>query len=88
MKPRVHRQRSMGRFIADFYVPKAKLIIEIDGGIHTQEKVAAKDHERTLFFKSFGVGVLRFTNNEVFSSFEKVCQSIKQAVSDRLQKVK
>ena len=82
-QPRVHRQRSMGRCIADFYIPKAKLVIEIDGSIHQEEKVRAKDNERTKFFNSLGIEVIRFTNEEVMTSFRRVCKSIRQMVVKR-----
>lgn len=83
-KPRVHRQRSMGRFIADFYIPKAKLVIEIDGVVHLDEKATAKDSERTRFFNALGIGVIRFTNSDVLYNFNQVCSEIKKVISTKL----
>ncbi len=83
-KPKTHRQRPMGNFIVDFYIPKAKLIIEIDGDVHFGDKSAAKDAERTLYFNDYGLKVIRFTNNEIFNSFEWVCSSIDQTVRSRI----
>jgi very-short-patch-repair endonuclease len=82
-KPQVHRQRPMGKFIPDFYIPKGRLIVEIDGNSHFNEKAATKDKERTAFFESFNITVIRFTNDEVFEQFEQVCQIIKNKVFER-----
>ena len=83
LKPRVHRQRPIGNFIVDFYIPKAKLVIEIDGDSHFSEKAFAKDTQRTGFFNELGLKVIRFTNSEVFYSFEFVCKKIKDEIDFR-----
>lgn len=38
----VYRQKPMGRFVVDFYCPKAKLVIELDGGQHYTEEATGK----------------------------------------------
>ena len=58
------RQYPVGRFIADFSCPAAKLVVEIDGDSHAQQ--ADYDAERTRWLmeeKSYRV--LRFTNEDV-----------------------
>ena len=52
------RQVPVGRFIADFMAPSLKLIIEVDGGYHSQ-RVAA-DARRTRVLERLGYRVLRF----------------------------
>lgn len=84
IKPRTHRQRSMGRFIADFYIPKAALIIEIDGDVHSNEKAIAKDLERTTFFNELGITVIRFSNSDVLYNFRQVCDEIKKIILSKL----
>ena len=32
----VHRQKMIGNFIVDFYIPSCKLVIELDGAQHTE----------------------------------------------------
>lgn len=59
-------QHPVGRFIVDFYCPSCKLIIEVDGDIHAQQK--AYDEARTEQLQSFGYQVLRFANEEVLSN--------------------
>lgn len=60
------RQYSIGYFIVDFYCPKHKLAVELDGEVHFTDEAEAYDKERTEFLNSVGVRVLRFENFEVF----------------------
>lgn len=71
-------QHPIGRFIVDFYCPSLKLIIEIDGGIHTQQQ--DYDRARTDQLQDFGYSVLRFTNDEVINDLSKVINQIIKAV--------
>jgi very-short-patch-repair endonuclease len=41
-----YRQKNIGEYIVDFYCPKSKLILEIDGGQHYEEKAMKKDQQR------------------------------------------
>ncbi|MDF1496944.1 MAG: endonuclease domain-containing protein [Patescibacteria group bacterium] len=59
------RQHSIDRYIADFYCPKVKLAIELDGGIHDRPEQQRKDNIRDAIIKSHGVTILRFKNHEV-----------------------
>ena len=87
IEPKVHRQRAMGNFIADFYIPKAKLIIEVDGEVHIDDKAKAKDLERTWYFNNQGIEVFRITNDQVINNFKKVCKSIRQFIDSRITKI-
>lgn len=68
------RQYSIGWYILDFYCPKKKLAIEIDGAQHKKSK--AYDQERTNFLNAHGVTVLRFWDNEITNNMESVVQKI------------
>lgn len=57
------RQHSIGRFVADFYCPMKKLIVEVDGGQHLDN--VEYDKERTEFFESLEIKVIRFWNHEI-----------------------
>jgi very-short-patch-repair endonuclease len=72
------RQHPVGQFIVDFYCPSCKLVIEVDGDIHTQQK--AYDDARTNHLQSFGYRVLRFSNEEVLSDLQTVLTHILQIV--------
>lgn len=52
-------------FTADFYLPKHGLLIEVDGEIHSQIEIQAKDFVKDMVYKSFGYHVLRIKNSEV-----------------------
>ncbi len=71
-----YRQKTVGNFIVDFYSPKAKLIIEIDGSQHYEEAGLEKDKERDGYFKSLGLKVLKFTNIEVLKNIQGVIEKI------------
>lgn len=58
------RQYSIGNYIVDFYCPKHKLAIELDGEVHLYQE--EKDAKRTEYLNAVGVKVLRFENFEVF----------------------
>jgi very-short-patch-repair endonuclease len=70
------RQYSIGPYITDFYCPKAKLVIEIDGKVHESAEAIDYDKVRDEFIKSIGIRVLRFTNDEVEKSQENVISKI------------
>jgi very-short-patch-repair endonuclease len=74
-------QHPVGRFIVDFYCPSCKLVIEVDGGIHTYQKIY--DEARTEQLQSFGYQVLRFTNEEVLNDLPTVLTCIIQAAGTR-----
>ena len=70
------RQQSIGNFIVDFYCPESKLVIEIDGGGHLEQK--DYDNERTEYFLNMGCKVLRFWNSEIDKNLEGVMMKIKK----------
>jgi len=71
-----YRQKPIGEYIVDFYCPKRKLIIELDGGQHYTEKGTKEDRERDNYFKELGLKVLRFSDREVFENTEGVLEVI------------
>ena len=81
---RFHRQKAIGACIVDFYCHKAKLVIEIDGGQHIEQKNQESDQKRTEYFRSIGLEVIRFTNRNVDNNFDEVCNEIIQAVKTKL----
>ena len=73
---RTLKQRPIDGFIADFYIAKLKLVIEIDGEHHAESDQQIYDAERTKVFEGYGLTVMRFTNLEVMKSFEGICETI------------
>jgi len=70
------RQHSIGNFIVDFYCPFEKLVIEIDGSIHTNVINEEYDANRTKILNSLNIKVIRFTNDEIFNNLENVISKI------------
>ena len=79
-KYRVLRQRPIDNYIVDFYCPKLKLVIEIDGDTHYTDEEKTYDDRRTRVLESYGLMVIRFTNIDVLESFEGVCYEIDKLI--------
>jgi len=72
----VYQQKPIGRFVVDFYCPKAKLVIELDGGQHYTEELRAKDETRDRYMMTQGLKTLRFSDKEVFENLTGVLEEI------------
>jgi len=72
----IYRQRIIGNYIVDFYCPKAKQIIEIDGGQHYTDSGAKEDRIRDNYMRDHGLKVLRFSDQEVFKNLNEVVEKI------------
>ena len=83
---RFSRQKILGKYIADFYCHKAKLIIELDGTQHFEEKGLEYDEQRTEYLKQYGVTVIRVANNMVNQQFSAVCEFIDSYVREYVKR--
>ncbi len=72
----VNRQKVIGNYIVDFYIATAKLVIELDGSQHYEEKGIENDAKRDAFLNGLGIKVLRYSNLDVNQRFERVCEDI------------
>ncbi|MEO8349288.1 MAG: DUF559 domain-containing protein [Acidobacteriota bacterium] len=79
---RFRRQHPIGRWIADFYCPESKLVIELDGGGHAAPEKAASDVERDNAFREHGIRVLRFWNTDIHLNVDGVLQRISEVLKD------
>jgi very-short-patch-repair endonuclease len=68
-------------YIPDFYFPKMKFIVEVDGGYHAIRK--EKDKERDIVFKKHGITTLRFSNEQVIENTQEVISHIKSKIKER-----
>ncbi len=67
------RQYGVGPYIVDFYCPRCRLAIEIDGDSHFESAEAEdRDRARTAFIEGLGITILRFTNHQVGTELEGV----------------
>jgi very-short-patch-repair endonuclease len=72
------RQHPIGRRIADFACPARKLVIELDGGQHS-DRIAA-DERRAAEIVEHGYRIIRFWNNQVLESLQDVLETIRIAL--------
>jgi very-short-patch-repair endonuclease len=72
------RQQPIGPFVADLACQEQRLIVEADGGQHSD---SIADDRRTGFLEGKGYRVLRFWNNDILSNFDGVVQVIAAALS-------
>ncbi len=75
------RQASIGRYIVDFYCPKAKLVVEVDGVVHLTEEAQMHDKERDVYLRATGLKILRVTNSDVMGNIEGVGEAILDAMN-------
>lgn len=73
---RFRPQHPIDIFIADFYCHSLKLVIEIDGGIHKNNKQKKYDIGREAELNDFGIEVIRFTNEKVINHINEVVDEI------------
>ena len=73
---RFQRQKPIGRYIADFYCAKARLVIELDGSGHYDSAQEQYDRDRTAYLENMGLHVLRYTNLRIVREFRAVCEDI------------
>jgi len=76
------RQHPIDIFIADFYCHKIKLVIEVDGEKHFNDKAREYDDGRSGELERFGVNVIRFTNDEVLNNQELVLKKINKIIDE------
>lgn len=74
LKFRVRKQKIIDNFIVDFYIPKLKLVIEIDGEIHNNQK--EYDKERTILLNKYNLKLIRIKNKDIFERNNKVYKEL------------
>ena len=82
---RAKRQQIIRTFIVDFYIPSAKIVIEIDGSQHFEQEAQTKDHERDAALEQLGILVLRYSNSDINLRFRDVCMDILLHIHERTQ---
>ena len=69
-------QKIIGDYIVDFFSPKAKLVIEVDGSQHSEGEMVEKDRARDDFLRGRGLKVIRYNDSEVLNNIEGVAETI------------
>ena len=79
-----YRQKPIGHYIVDFYAPKAKLVIEVDGSQHLTGDHVKSDQKRDLYLSGMGLRVIRFNSREVLTNTDEVVQVIFRTMKEAL----
>lgn len=74
------RQYIIGDYIVDFLCRDNGLVIEVDGGYHSEPKQQENDEERTEWLESHGYHVLRFSNEDIMFDLDNVLEIIKRSL--------
>ena len=80
----VHRQKVIKRYIVDFYIAEAKLVIELDGLQHYESEKQIKDKERDLYLMNEGYTILRYTNLDIKRKYKDVCEDIWKHIEENV----
>lgn len=78
------RQKVLGRYIADFYCAKVKLVIELDGSHHYTDDGIEYDMDRNEYLNNFGLTVIHIPNSDINSDFIAVCDYIDSLIQELL----
>ncbi len=69
-----------GKWILDFYFPKYRLAIEVDGNYHNSAEQTKKDIEKAADCEKLEISLLRFTNQEIFGDRTKLLEKLKHGL--------
>ena len=78
------RQYGVGKFVIDFYSPRLKLAIEVDGVTHLTKEELEYDERRQFEIEQLGIQFIRFTNSEIYYDIENVIKKISYKIKDLL----
>jgi very-short-patch-repair endonuclease len=70
------RHHPVGPYVADFYCPAVKLVIEIDGHIH--DFTVEHDQRRDEYMHGLGLSILRIPASEVMADAHSVASGLVQ----------
>ena len=76
-----YRQKILYHYIVDFYCPKFKLVIEIDGTSHDNKK--EYDEHRDRILGTYGLKVLRFNDLTLLSNFQIIEKEFQRQIKER-----
>ena len=77
---RIRRQAPIGPYVVDFACLRARLVIEVDGGVHNRMDVALRDLKRDEWLTSQGYGILRIDSRRIPHDLDAVISEIIQAI--------
>lgn len=79
---KIRQQHPMMWYVVDFYCHASRLVIEIDGHIHSLKDVSENDSEKEQNLVDQGLAIIRFTNQEVLTNPLYVVETIKNKINE------
>ena len=73
------RQHPIGCWVVDFYCPASRLVIEIDGEVHSMGNNPGRDLRRDGRLEAAGVRVIRFSATDLMGDLSSVVTAIVSA---------
>src|SRR5688500_19319392 len=80
---RFRRQYAVGPYVADFYCPAARLVIEIDGLTHDFSAAASHDERRDEHIRGLGLQIIRIPASEIFQDATAVADALIAMCSEK-----
>jgi very-short-patch-repair endonuclease len=80
---RFRRQHPIGRYIVDFVCLEQRLVVEVDGGQHTEDEHIAADARRDRWLESEGYRVMRVSTTDVYNNVDGVLDTIWATLQER-----
>jgi very-short-patch-repair endonuclease len=80
-----YRQKPIGNYIVDFYAPKVKIAVEVDGSQHFEYRHRHEDERRDAYLVTLGIQVLRFNSREVLLETDAVVEVIYRKSCERMK---
>ncbi len=71
------RQHPLSNYVVDFFCHQVSLVIEVDGDVHADKTVQLEDKDKEESIKSYGLHMIRFTNDEVIKDVNGIVRMIK-----------
>jgi very-short-patch-repair endonuclease len=83
-KPVFRRQHPIGPYVLDFYCPKARLAIELDGASHDMGDRPQRDMRRDAWLKAHSITVVRIPASEVLQDMDEAADAIVRMAAAKL----
>jgi very-short-patch-repair endonuclease len=77
------RQYPIDKYVVDFYCFEPRLVVELDGSVHSQPSQAKKDSAKEAYLRSLGIRVLRLPNGLVLEDPEGFVRKVREAAKTK-----
>jgi very-short-patch-repair endonuclease len=78
-----YRQVPIGSYVVDFICHERGIVVELDGGTHSEDAEIARDARRSVYLEALGLEVHRVLNSEVYNRIGAALDGICASASAR-----